>query len=121
MPGTFCPPADDDDRRIQYSTDSMKENIATVDTVSTSVIATVESTTDVSIFAVGSTFFYIMIGVAFFGGGIIFSFIIIICILVGYSVRRKRKPTSYTFITDTMLQTNNGIMQDRVCCILITL
>ena len=116
MPGTFCPPADDDDRHIQYSTDSIEENIATVDTVSTSVMVTVESTTEVSLFAVGGTFFYIMIGV---GGGIIFSFITIICILVGYSVRRKRKSTSQTFITDTMLQTNNGIMQDRVCCIII--
>ena len=108
MPGTFRPAADNDG--TQQSTE---EYIATVDSVSTIVTTEIESTTEVSIFAVGGTFFFTMISV---GGGIIFGFIIIIvCILIGFSVRRKRK--SQAFITDTTLQTNNGIqMQDGIYC-----
>ena len=103
MLGTFQPAADNDTTQ------------ATFDSLSTSVTATFESTTEVSIFAVGGTFFYIMIGV---GGGITFSFIIIIvCILIGFSVRRKRK--SQTSITDTTLDPHNSIqVQGRMmCCI----
>ena len=110
MPGTFQPAADNDG--TQQSTE---EYIATADSVSTIVTAEIESTMEVSIFAVGGTLFYIMIGV---GGGIIFSFtIIIVCILISFSVRRKRK--SQTSITDTTLDPHNGIqIQGRMmCCI----
>ena len=120
MPGTFRPATDNDD--TQHSSDSTEENIATVDTVSTSMTATstVESTTEVLSLAAGGTSFYryiyIIIGV---GGGII---IVIVCILIGFYVRRKRKSTSKTFITDTMLQANNGTQkftQDRMLCFII--
>ena len=107
MSGT-CQPDNDD---TQQSTYPIEENItaATVDSISAHTVivtVTVESTTnEVSIFTVGGTLFYIMIAV---GEGIIFGFIIIIvCILLGFSVSRKRK--SQTFVTDTMLQTNNGM------------
>ena len=109
VPGTFQSPAESTGSTVTA------ENIATVDFVSTTMTAEVESTTEASFFAVGGTFFYIMIGV---GGGIIFSFtIIIVCILIGFSVRRKRK--SQTFITDTTLDPHNGIqIQGRMmCCI----
>ena len=112
MPGTFCSPADDD-VDTQHSTDSTEKNVATFCTVSISVTATstLESTTEVSSLAAGGTSFYIIFGV---GGGII---IVIVCILIGFYVRRKRKSTSKTFITDTMLQINNGTQkfkQDRI-------
>jgi hypothetical protein len=79
VPGTFQPDSD-----TQQSTDPTGENITTVDSVSTTVTDMVESTTKVS---VGSTLIYVLIGVS---GGINFSFVIV-CILVGFSVRRKRK------------------------------
>ena len=116
MPGTFRPPADDDTQQSTVSTVTEENiHIARVDSVSTSVTVTAEvkSTTKVSIFAVGGTLFYTTTGVS---GGIIFSFIAV-CILIGCSVRKKRK--SQLFITDTTLQTNNGIqklMQDRIIC-----
>ena len=104
VPGTFRPPADDDTQQSTGSTVT-EENIhvATVDSVSTSVTAEVKSTTEVSIFVVGGTLFYTTIGVS---GGIIFSFIAV-CILIGCSVRKKKK--SQIFLTGTTLQTNNGI------------
>ena len=74
----------------------------------------VESTTKVSI---GNTFFYILIGV---GGGVvvlIFSFIII-CVLTGFSIQRKRK--SHRFTIAATLPPNNGIlMQGRIICYII--
>ena len=77
----ICQPDNDN---TEQSTDPIEENITatTVDSISAHTVivtVTVESTTnEVSIFAVG--------------GGIIFGFIIIIvCILIGFSVRRKRK------------------------------
>ena len=99
MSGT-CQPDNDD---TQQST------AATVDSISAHTVimaVTVESTiNEVSLFAIGGTLFYATIGV---GGGIIFSFtIIIVCILIGFSVKRKRK--SQTFITDTTLDPHNGI------------
>ena len=107
MSGT-CQPDNDN---TQQSTDPIEENITatTVDSISAHTVimaVTVESTTnEVSIFAVGGTLFYTAIGVS---GVIIFSFTIIIaCILIGFSVRRKRK--SKTFITDTTLDPHNGI------------
>ena len=103
MPGTFQP-----DNDTQQSTDPAEEDITvtTVDSVSTIIITAIESTTKDSIFAIGGILFYIVIGV---GGGIIiltFSFIIL-CVLIHYSVRRKRK--SHTFTTAATLQTHNGI------------
>ena len=116
MPGTFWPATDNDAALQSTGSTITEENItAVVDFVSTTVIVEVESTTGVSIFAVGGTLFYIMIAV---GGGIIFSFtIIIVCILIGFSVRRKRK--SQTSITDTTLDPHNSIqVQGRMtCCI----
>ena len=70
-----------------------------------------ESTTTVSILVIGNTLFYILIGV---GGGVIvliFSFIII-CVLIGFSIQRKRK--SHTFTVAATLPPNNGIMQGRI-------
>ena len=114
VPGTFQPAADDDS--TQQSADSTEEYyITTVDSVSTTVTGKLEPTTEVSIFILGGTLFYTTIGV---GGGIIFSFtIIIVCILIGFSVRRKRK--SKTSLADTTLEPHNGIqVQGRMtCCI----
>ena len=70
----------------------------------------VKSTMEVStgsIFAVGGTLFYTLIGV---GGGVIvfiFSFIIM-CVLVGSSIQRKRK--SHTFTIAATQPPNNGIL-----------
>jgi hypothetical protein len=85
VPGTFQP----DNDNTQLYTDHTGEDITTVDSVSTTVTdIMVESITKLSVFVVGGTLFFILlIGV---GGGIFFSFIVV-CILVGFSVRRKRK------------------------------
>ena len=56
MPGTFPP----DNDNIQQSTDPTGEKI-TVDSVSTTMAVMVESTTEISVFAVGSTLFYVLI------------------------------------------------------------
>ena len=103
MPGTFQP-----DNDTQESTDPTEEDITitTVDSVSTTAITAIESTTKDSIFAIGGTLYYTVIGV---GGGIIvltFSFIIV-CILIRYSVQRKRK--SHTFTKAVTLQAHNGV------------
>ena len=70
-----------------------------------------------SVLGIGSTLFYILIGV---GGGVIvliFSFIII-CVLIGFSIQRKRK--SHTFTIAATLPPNNGIlMQGRIICYII--
>ena len=57
-------------------------------------------------FKVGSILFYIVIGAA--GGviAIIFGFVIV-CVLIGFSVRRKRK--SHTLATASTLQPHNVI------------
>ena len=113
--GTFQPDGDN----TQQSTDPTGENITIVDSLSTTVADMTESTTKVSILAIGSTLFYILIGI---GGGVIvliFSFIII-CVLIGYSIQRKRK--SHTFIIAATLPPNNGIlMQGRnpICYIIV--
>ena len=79
--------------------------------MSTTVVVMMESTTK-SILAIGSTVFYILIGI---GGGVIvliFSFIIM-CALIGFSIQRKRK--SHTFTIAAILPPNNGIlMQGRI-------
>ena len=103
MPGTFRP-----DNDTQESTDPTEEDITvtTVDSESTIIITAIESTTKDSIFAIGGILFYTVIGV---GGGIIvltFSFIIL-CLLIRYSVQKKRK--SHIFTTAATLQTHNGI------------
>jgi hypothetical protein len=103
--GTFQP-----DSNTQQSTDPIRENITTVHSVS--LTTAVESTIEVSIFAVGGTLFYVLIGV---GGGaivLIFNFIII-CVLIGFSIRRKRK--SRTFTIAATQHPHNGIqMQGRI-------
>ena len=110
VPRTFQP----DGGNEQQSTDSTGENITTVDSVSTTVGDMVESTTNVPIFAVGSTPFYILIGI---GGGVIVSFMII-CVLIGFSIQRKRK--SHAFTIAATLPPNNGIlMQGRIICYII--
>ena len=72
-------------------------------TTSAAVPATDDSTTET--FKVGSVLFYIVVGVA---GGIIVITIgfIIVCVLIGFSVRRKRK--SYTLTIASTLQPHNG-------------
>ena len=111
--GTIQPDGDNEQR----STDPTEENITTytIDSVSTTVADMMESTTKVSILAVGGTLFYILIGVG--GGIIVLIFSFIICVLTGFSIRRKRK--SHTFTVAATLPTNNGIqMQGRIiCCI----
>ena len=98
----------------QQSTDPIGENITT--TVAVMVKSTMEVTG--SIFAVGGTLFYILIGIS---GGVIvliFSFIIILCVLIGFSIQRKRK--SHTFTIAATLPPNNGIlMQGRICYIIM--
>ena len=109
VPGTLQ--SNDDTKQ----SDPTGENITTIDSISTTVADNnnnmVESTTKVSILAIGSTLFYILIGI---GGGVIvliFSFIII-CVLIGFSIQRKRK--SHTFTMAATLPPNNGIlMQGR--------
>ena len=105
MPGTFQPATDNHD--TQRSSDSTEENVAIDDSVSTT---TIESTTEVSFFAVGGTLFYTAIGV---GGGIFFSFTIIVCMLTGFLVKRKRKLQA--FITDTTLDQCNDIQMQGRC------
>ena len=80
VPGTF-------QHNIQQSTDPTGENITTVDSVSTTVTvaATMESTIEISVFAVGSTLFYVLICI------IIFLSFTVVCALIGLSVQRKRK------------------------------
>ena len=73
-------------------------------TTTVSVSTMVEPTRNVSIFEVGSTLFYAVIG-----GGIVvlaFSFIIV-CVLIRYSVQWKGK--SQTFTTADRLQAQNAI------------
>jgi hypothetical protein len=112
VPGTFQPDSD-----TQESTGPTGENITVtaVDSVSTTAAVMVESTIEVSIFAIGGTLFYVLIGV---GGGaivLIFNFIII-CVLIGFSIRRKRK--SRTFTIAATLPPHDGIlMRGRICCI----
>ena len=112
MPGAFQPDSD-----TQQTTHPTRENIYFASTTVT-VALTVESTTKISILGIGSTLFYILIGV---GGGVIvllFSFIIIICVLIGFSIQRKRK--SHTFTIAATLPPNNGIlMQGSITIILI--
>ena len=83
--------------------------------MSTTVVVMIESTTK-SILAIGSTLFYILIGVG--GGVIVLIFIfIIMCALIGFSIQRKRK--SHTFTKAATLPPNNGIlMQGRICYII---
>ena len=65
-----------------------------------------DSTTETFILEVGSVLFYVVVGVS--GGIIIFTFsFIIVCVLIRYSVQKKRK--SHTFTTATTLQAYNGI------------
>jgi hypothetical protein len=80
--GTFQPDSDN----TQQSTDPIGGNITIIESVSTTVtdIVDPEPVTKVSIFAV---LVYTLIGVC---GGMFFSFIVV-CVLVGFSVRRKRK------------------------------
>jgi hypothetical protein len=109
VPGTLQP------INTQQSTDPTGENITTVDSVSTFMAVMVESTIEVSIFAIGGTLFYVLIGV---GGGaivLIFNFIII-CVLIGFSIRRKRKSRTFT-IAATLPPRNGILMQGRICCI----
>ena len=66
----------------------------------------VESTTKASVFAIGGALFYTVIGV---GGAIItliFGFMIV-CVLIGLSVQRKRK--SHTLTIAATLLTHNDI------------
>ena len=96
MPGTLV------DDTTDGSADPTETNVTTI----TLILTTVESTTQVPIFALGGALFYTVLGVA---GGIIvliFSFIIV-CVLIGFSVRRKRK--SHILTTASTLQPHNGI------------
>ena len=96
VPGTFQLNSDD----TQQSTGPTDESVnISVNSVSTTVIVTVISVSTGG--SVGTLFYILMIGV---GGGMII--IVCTCILIGFSVRRKRK--SHTSITDATLQTNNG-------------
>ena len=72
-------------------------------TTSAAVPTTDDSTTET--FKVGSVLFYIVVGVA--GGIIVITFgFIIVCVLIGFSVRRKRN--SHTLTTASTLQPHNG-------------
>jgi uncharacterized membrane protein len=89
----------------------MGDSITTVGSVSTTVAVSVKS---VSIFAVGSTLFYVLIGA---GGGVIvliFCFIII-CVLIGFSFRRKKESHTFT-IAATQHPLNGVLMQGKMCC-----
>ena len=100
MPGTLADTQPDDNLTEFNRSSALEINMTTIASVS----STVEPTTKVSILIVGSTPFYTVIG-----GGIIvlaFSFIIV-CVLICYSVQRKRK--SHTFTTAATLQAHNGI------------
>jgi hypothetical protein len=112
VPGTFQPDSDN----TQQSTDPTGENITTIDSVSTTVAVSAKSTVEVSIFAVGSTLFYVLIGA---GGGVIvltFSFTII-CVLVVFSIQRKRIKL-YTFTIAATQPPLNGIqVQGKMCYI----
>ena len=102
MPGTFHEQSDNDTNVSSDHPLSTEINIATFVSAST----TAESTTKDSVFAIGGALFYTVIGV---GGAIItliFSFMIV-CVLIGLSVQRKRK--SHTLTIAATLLTHNDI------------
>ena len=71
-----------------------------------SVHSVLISTTEVPIFVVSDALLYMVIGVS--GGIIILAFSsIIVCVLIRYSVRRKRK--SHTCTIAATLQAHNGM------------
>ena len=79
--------------------------------------AAVPATKDPAIetFKVGSVLFYVLIGVA---GGIVlltFSFIIV-CVLIGISVRRKRRLHTLVLTTASTLQPHNGLQTQGMMC-----
>ena len=95
-------PDDDPTKSNVLSTDPTGINVSTV----VPTVTIIDSTMKISVFAIGGTLFYTVIGV---GGGIIvltFSFITV-CVLIRYSLRRKRK--SHTFTTAATLQAHNAI------------
>ena len=103
VPGTLI---DNDGSKIttEISTFSMNMHVSTT-------AAAEGSSTET--FEVGSVLFYVVVGVA---GGIIlltFSFIIV-CVFIGFSVRRKN--TSHTLTTASTLQPHNGIQTQGMMC-----
>ena len=84
--------------------------------VTTTAAVTVPITEDLATetFKVGSVLFYVVVGVT--GGIIVITFgFIIACVLIGFSVRRKRK--SHTLTTASTLQPHNVIQtQGMIYC-----
>ena len=81
--------------------------------INVTTTAAIPAIEDSAIVKVGSVLFYVVIGAA---GGIIlltFSFIIV-CVLIGFSVRRKRKP--HTLTTASILQPHNGLQTQGMMC-----
>ena len=111
MPGTFH---DQSGNNTNVSSDHplpTEINMTTFVSAST----TAESTTKDSVFAIGGALFYTVIGV---GGAIItliFGFMIV-CVLIGLSVQRKRKSHTLT-IAATLLTHNDIRTQGMVCYI----
>ena len=102
MPGTFHDQPDNDTNISSDHSLTTEINITTFVSVST----TVESIIKDSVFAIGGALFYTMIGV---GGAIItliFGFMIV-CVLIGLSVQRKRK--SHTLTVSATLLTHKYI------------
>ena len=109
MSGTHHDQSDNDTNMSSDHPLPTEINISTVASVS----ATAESITKVSVFAIGGALFYTVICV----GGAIITLIIgfmIVCVLIGLSVQRKRKSHTLT-ITATLLTHNDIHTQGMVC------
>ena len=104
MPGTLIDSElqDCDQPNITTERSAFSTNIHVT---KTAAVPTTENYTTET-FKVGSVLFYVVVGVA--GGIIVITFgFIIVCVLIGFSVRRKRK--SHTLTTASTLQPHNVI------------
>ena len=105
VPGTLHDQSDNDTNISSDHPLSTEINITTFVSVST----TVESTTKDSVFAIGGALFYTVIGV---GGAIItliFGFMIV-CVLIGLSVQRKRKTRTLTIAATLLTHNTQGMV-----------
>ena len=101
MPGTFHDQSNNDTNVSSDHPLPTEINITTLVSMSTIV----ESTSKVSVFAIGGALFYTVIGVSGTIITLIFGFMIV-CVLIGLSVQRMRKSHTRT-IAATLLTHNN--------------
>ena len=112
MPGTFHDQSDNDTKISSDHSLPTEINITTFLSVST----TAESTSKVSVFVIGGALFYTVIGVSGAIITLIFGFMIV-CVLIGLSVQRKRK--SHTLTIGATLLTHNDIQTQGTVAIYI--